>query len=311
MKLKTLKKNFKTGKLDKGNFIDEAMKLHNQLFDYLDIINNTDVNKISITSDGLSFSIGKDNILMFVPPNEKRVAPLEIMNFDKYEPSETRVIDILTLGAKQIIDIGANIGYYTIRLAKKNSSSIIHSFEPMKTSYSYLKKNILANHIGSNVFTYNLALSENSGEIDFFIPPSNGTNASLLNVSENFNSKKVIIKTLTLDQWCKDQKIIPDFIKCDVEGSELLVFKGGKEILNNNKPLIFTELLRKWSKPYGYHPNDMIKFFNEMGYLCFGISKKGVNLTLEVNDQTIETNYAFVHKNKHKDILNKLKNLKW
>ncbi len=55
----------------------------------------------------------------------------------------------------------------------------------------------------------------------------------------------------------------------------------------------------------------MINFFNELGYLCFGIGKNRVNLISEVNDETTETNYAFVHNKKHKDILDKLKNLKW
>ncbi len=119
MKFSTLKKNFKTGKLVKLDFIDQAMKLHNRLFDYLEVLNNTDINKISITTDGLSFLIGDENITLFVPPEEKRVVPLDIMNFNKYEPNEARVMDLFTLGTKQIIDIGANIGYHSIRFAKK------------------------------------------------------------------------------------------------------------------------------------------------------------------------------------------------
>ena len=83
MKFNTLKKNFKEGKLDKGKFINRAMEFHQQLFDYLEVLIDTDVRKISITSDGLCFVIGEEQIMMFVPPNEKRVAPLEIMNFDK------------------------------------------------------------------------------------------------------------------------------------------------------------------------------------------------------------------------------------
>ena len=309
MKFNTLKKNFKEGRLDKEKFINRAMKFHQQLFDYLEVLKDTDVHKISITSDGLCFLIGEEQIIMFIPPNEKRVAPLEIMNFDKYEANESCLIDILSSEAKQIIDIGANIGYYTIKFAKKYPKSIIHAFEPMNTSYSFLKKNILENNVETNTYCYNVALSESCGEIDFFVPPTNGTNASIINVSGDINSKKVITKTLTLDHWCKDQNVIPDFIKCDVEGAELLVFKGGKETLKVNKPIIFTELLRKWSKPYGYHPNDMINYFKELGYLCYGIGNDGVKLIYKVDNKTIETNYIFVHEKKHSTIINKLQNM--
>ena len=181
----------------------------------------------------------------------------------------------------------------------------------MKTSYSYLKQNILANDVKSQVLTYNLALSDSIGDVDFFIPPRNGINSSMINVSGNKNSKKINAKMSTLDQCCKDQNIKPNFIKCDVEGAELLVFRGGKETLLIDKPLIFTELLRKWSKPYGYHPNEMINFFDKLGYLCFGIGKHSVCHIEKVTENTVETNYVFLHCNEHIKIINKLKSLKW
>ena len=309
--LANLKKNFKSGKLTKECFINEAMDVHRHLFDYLEITKTTDINKITITPNGLSFLIGEESIEMLIPPEEKRVAPLEIINFGKYEPNETHVIDLLSSEAKHIIDIGANIGYHSIRFAKRYPKSVIHAFEPMKTSYTYLMKNIIVNSVKSQVFTYNLGLSNSIGNINFFIPPGNGTNASMLNVSGDKNSKKVSVNTSTLDQWCIDENIKPNFIKCDVEGAELLVFQGAKKTLLINKPLIFTELLRKWSKPYSYHPNEMIIFFNKLGYLCFGIGDSKVRYVEQVTEETIETNYVFVHKEAHIKVLNDLKNLKW
>ena len=60
--------------------------------------------------------------------------------------------------------------------------------------------------------------------------------------------KKYYIKAKTLDEYCCSNNLSPDFIKCDVEGAELLVFKGAKNTLINNKPIVFSEILRKWSK---------------------------------------------------------------
>jgi hypothetical protein len=48
-------------------------------------------------------------------------------------------------------------------------------------------------------------------------------------------------------------------IKADVEGAELLVVQGGLQTIAKYRPLIFLELLRKRSKPFGYHPNDVIQ----------------------------------------------------
>jgi FkbM family methyltransferase len=228
------------------------------------------------------------------------------MNFDHYESEETKVIDLLSCGAKQILDIGANIGWHTIRFAKHNPNANIHAFEPMPVSYSYLSRNIAANNAGCQVTPYNYGLSDAGGRFEFFIAPASGTNASLLNVAEAADADRVIGLTLTLDQWCSNYSIKPDFIKCDVEGAELLVFRGGRETLMRDKPIVFAELLRKWSKPFGYHPNEMLRFFSGLGYLCFAVGVCGVRQITQVEDETIETNYAFVHEHAHLQSIEKL-----
>ena len=53
----------------------------------------------------------------------------------------------------------------------------------------------------------------------------------------------------------------------------------------------------------------MISYFKELGYLCYGISNDGVNLIYKVDNQTIETNFIFVHEKKHSTIINKLQNM--
>ncbi|WP_342228107.1 FkbM family methyltransferase [Rickettsiella endosymbiont of Rhagonycha lignosa] len=49
-----------------------------------------------------------------------------------------------------------------------------------------------------------------------------------------------------------------DFIKCDVEGAELTIYTGGINVIREHKAIIFTEMLRKWSVKFNYHPNDII-----------------------------------------------------
>jgi len=123
----------------------------------------------------------------------------------------------------------------------------------------------------------------------------------MLNVSGDKSSEKVSVKTSTLDQWCIDENIKPNFIKCDVEGAELLVFQGAKKTLLINKPLIFTELLRKWSKPYNYHPNEMIIFFNKLGYSLFTPE------LVRIADYTeLSGNIFCLHAVKHKEQIKKI-----
>jgi FkbM family methyltransferase len=309
--LAALKDQFQAGTLSKPDFIHTALQTHKTLFEYVDITRNTDVKEILIAADGVSFVLGDERIRLYCPENEARVAPIEVMNFNHYEPTETRVMDLLAANACSILDVGANIGLYAIRFAKRFAQARVYAFEPMPTSHAFLQRNVAANAVGNRVSCFNYGLSETSGTVDFFISPAAGTNASLLNVAGAQDAQRVVGLTLTLDQWTANQKVAPDFIKCDVEGAELLVFRGGRATLAKAQPIVFAELLRKWSKPFGYHPNDMLAFFAELGYQCFAVGDAGVRRITEVTDETPETNYAFLHGQKHADTIQALATLAW
>ena len=103
----------------------------------------------------------------------------------------------------------------------------------------------------------------------------------------------------TLNKFGAEAGKVPDFIKCDVEGAELFVFKGGQEVIERHKPIIFTEMLRKWSAPFGYHPNEIIELLTDCGYSCFTMDSQKLSKIVEMTDETLETNFFFLHDEKH------------
>jgi FkbM family methyltransferase len=294
-----LKRQFQDASLSKPDYIRAALEVHKTLFEYVEVTRSTDVREIVIAADGVSFVLGEERIRLYCPENEARVAPIEVMNFTHYEPEETRVMDILAANSRNILDVGANIGLYAIRFAKRFPGARIFAFEPMPTSHAFLQRNVAVNGVGGQVTCFNYGLSETGGAVEFFISPAAGTNASLKNVADAQDARSVMGLTLTMDQWVNNQQLAPDFIKCDVEGAELLVFRGGRSTLERHQPIVFAELLRKWSKPFGYHPNDMLTFFADLGYQCFAVGSAGVRRITEVTDETPETNYAFLHAQRH------------
>ena len=108
-----------------------------------------------------------------------------------------------------------------------------------------MESKIAINGVADRVRSYNYGLSDASGSFDFFVAPTGSTNASLLNVAGAADARTVVGLTLTLDQWCSNQQVRPNFIKCDLEGAELLVFRGGCQTLSEHRPLVFAELRRK------------------------------------------------------------------
>ena len=304
--LSTLKAQLREGSLSKPEFIRQALLIHQTLFAYTEVARTTDIREIRIRADGVLFVLGEEGGRLICPENEARVAPIEVANFDRYEPHETRIMDVLAQNCTRIVDVGANIGFHAIRFAKRLPRAHVHAFEPTPGTYGFLQRNVAENAVGERVTCFNYGLSDRSGATEFFVAPTAGTNASLVNVAGAQDARRVVGLTMTFDEWASNHGLEPDFIKCDVEGAELLVFRGAQRTLERCRPMVFTELLRKWSKPFGYHPNDVLAYFEQLGYECLAVGEAGVRRLHEVTDETIETNYAFLHVREHAQLIDRL-----
>jgi hypothetical protein len=111
----------------------------------------------------------------------------------------------------------------------------------------------------------------------------------------------------TIDNFVKENSIPKlDFIKCDVEGAEFMVYKGGGATIEKYKPIVFTEMLRKWAAKFNYHPNDIIEFFRQFGYNCYTSHDGKLIPITAVTDETMETNFFFLHPVKHAEKISSL-----
>lgn len=140
-----------------------------------------------------------------------------------------------------VLDIGANIGFYTKILSDLvGDTGKVYAFEPDKTNYNYLMKN--AGHL-KNVVFYNKAVSDKTEKITLY-------HSDLLNVDHKTYATENYTNTTEIDGVAIDD-IIPehkvDFIKIDIQGYEYFAFKGMEKVLTKNEELkIVTELY-----PYG------------------------------------------------------------
>jgi FkbM family methyltransferase len=245
-------------------------------------------------------------VKFLVNEGDKRLAPLDTLNFSTYEQEELQMQFALMKDGFNVLDIGGNYGWYAMHVAKRFHSAKIHSFEPIPFTFNQLNKNIALNNL-SNISTHNIGLSDAAGSFDFYYDPNLSVNASLAKVSESESLEKVVCKVEQLDSFVAQSHLKVDFIKCDVEGAELLAFKGASDVLQTQQPIIFTEMLRKWTAKFNYHPNDIIEYFKQFNYQCFfsqGLNLIPFNL---VDETTIETNYFFLHKEKHSAIIQQFK----
>jgi hypothetical protein len=152
--------------------------------------------------------------------------------------------------------------------------------------------------------THNFGLSDEEKDLTFYFLPEGSGNASSTNLSEREDIEKIVCHVEVLDVAASRLNLPRvDFIKCDVEGAELFVFRGGKKLLERDKPIIFSEMLRKWSAKFAYHPNQIIQLLADFGYRCFTAKGEKLIEFFSMNEETVETNFFFLHSTKHIEMI--------
>ena len=195
-----------------------------------------------------------------------------------------------------VLDVGGHFGYFSKEFARlHNGLCQIHTFEPTSYNFSILEE-VCARF--NNVTLNNFALSDCNGHTVINIPVKEkgkiGPGLAHFGDENNRDYISETIRTVTLDQYVSDQQLTRlDFIKCDVEGAELLVFKGGQESLARFKPIVFAEIGEEFTRRMGYEPGDLIDLFRNQGYRAYMLSETLV-LSEEVDSYVRCSDYLFL-----------------
>lgn len=152
-----------------------------------------------------------------------------------------------------IIDCGSNIGMSVLYFKEKFPNATIKAFEPDPFTFGMLQKNIV-NNLLTNVTPYNMALSDDVGEHEFYIHPSNICMSLYV---KNGAINRIWVKTDRLSSYI-DRDV--DFLKFDVEASEYNILKD----LDENKKLSY---VRRLIMEYHPMPNDANPIFGVLSIL--------------------------------------------
>ena len=211
-------------------------------------------------------------------------------------PEENNMIPKLISAGDVVFDVGAHVGWHTINILK--CKGIVYSFEPIKESYECLKKNLALNNLSVEK-AYNIGFSDENKRCKFYYDTQYSMASSMANLREDKDTVVVECEIARLDDFVVGLSLERlDFIKCDVEGAELFVFKGAIETIKKYKPIIFSEMLRKWAAKFNYHPNEIIDFLKELGYQCYAIHNGQLDEFFKMDETTVEKNFFFLHRDR-------------
>jgi FkbM family methyltransferase len=162
----------------------------------------------------------------------------------------------------KILDIGANVGYFSLYMSRKFPDSQIFSFEPFPATYDRLKENLKLNNTG-NVKVYQLAVSNFNGSADFYSIDWAGCNTLIKDKFDEGQYETTTVETIAFEEINKLTGIDEyDYAKIDCEGSEYSIFlKSPDTAIKAVKSFV----IEVHSDPE-YSGDDLIKRFNELGY---------------------------------------------
>lgn len=165
----------------------------------------------------------------------------------------TNIFIELAKKVNTFIDVGTNIGYYSILAAKANPEIKVISFEPAAGPLHYLKLNVEVNKIQKNVTVESYAIGDQEGQIEFnevfnekykYLTHNlagEGNAGSKIN-SARFKTNQV--ESMTLDHYLASKKTTSiDLIKLDTEGTEADILRHAKGVIARDQPIIICETL--------------------------------------------------------------------
>lgn len=213
---------------------------------------------------------------------------LGLFAFGVYEPLVTETFTRIVRKNSVVLDVGANIGYYTLIAAKLVAEKgRVFAFEPEPANFSLLEENVRLNGY-KNVVLERKAVSNKTGKADLFIQGKAGQH-SICQPS----TSHVQVETVNLDNYFRDFGKEIDLVKIDVEGAEPLVIQGMSELLTKNRRLkIIMEFNPLALMQAGFTSNELFRPLFEHGFRAYDLENKMTLLNLK--ESKLHTNLLWL-----------------
>lgn len=177
--------------------------------------------------------------LYYLP--EDKIIGGQVKKSGAIEPFEEKLLLSFVEPGQSVIDSGANIGVYTLQLARKvGKAGTVYAFEPEPVNFSILTHNLQVNNF-SEVEAYEIALADKKSTAKMYLSWDNFGDHRIYDAEYRRARNVIDIQVDTLDHLLFEKEKTISLIKSDTQGYEPFVLKGAKNIITRDKPIIFLE----------------------------------------------------------------------
>jgi len=203
---------------------------------------------------------------LIVRTDDYIVSP-ELLSAGTYEIGLTTLLPRLLAAGDTVVDVGANIGYYSVLAGKAvGPTGHVVALEPHPGNARLLQTNLVLNGFWGNSTVGVCAAFSGPAELEFFARGRFGANSSLAPVTQEEldelgDTQDVLkVRAVDLDSYLAQVGHAHDvrLIKVDVEGAELFAFQGAERLLRETKPRIVVEWSPGQQTRAGYSPATFI-----------------------------------------------------
>ncbi len=204
----------------------------------------------------------------------------QIWLFGSYEPDETAFFRDFIKPDDVCMDVGGNVGFFSVLMGQSASSGKVHVFEPIPLNASLVRANCDLNSL-TNVAVNNVAVGASEGTVQFSVSVDSAY--SSMHATGRLAQERVIdVPVITLDSYVSGSGIPRvDIMKVDVEGAEDLVVSGAVRLLSNpaaRPRMVLLELFDGNLQPFATSVGSVIRRMESLGYAAHVLADGGGSL---------------------------------
>lgn len=201
------------------------------------------------------------------------------MYFGLYDPPETQLLYRLLQPGDIFLDVGANVGYYTLVASQiVGPDGQVHAFEPIAQNTAALRETITQNNI-SNILVNEVAVGATPGSLQLYVGDREIGNSGWASiVSSQKRTKGLTVEKISLDRYLQAREITQvQLVKLDIEGSELQALQGMESLLSGpDAPSLLCEVNPYLLGKLNLSPRVLTTYLDERGYLLFEVDRSAI-----------------------------------
>lgn len=181
--------------------------------------------------------------------------------YNFYDRHIFEIVDKYIHSKSTVIDVGSNVGFYSMLFAKRANDGVVYGFEPNLSTYELLNETIKKNKV-ANVFIAQTALGATSTKYSLINEDANNHGKTYVSLQAEGDSA-----TVSLDSFVLESRLERlDLIKVDIEGFEYQFLLGAVDTLRKYKPVVYMEVNDEFLYRYDNTAREVIEFFENLNY---------------------------------------------